>query len=522
MITNSETPAAARRPWRERLGGARGPRPLAALFAIVVTVLSWAQLFAGRTVGVADNGDGTRLMCKFGLRSDPALTFTSTAWQYVPMDPGRTCDDSTFRAYSSWEWVLQPVVWLYRSTLGGGGFDLRVLGVVDSVLLGLFVGAVVLAWPGSLRARAAVGAAISVVVLDITFVAYFNSPFSDAAGLLGLVALLAAAIWLAAAERVGTRHVVVLAAIAWLVVLDKNQLVPLVALVAPLLVWRPGRRLLGAALSVVLLLSGALYLSSTGEGFTRGNTWNLWFGTVLAQSSDPRADLVKLGMDPSLEVYAGMTAWDPRAGWLEPAFLASEDQLTRGNIAGFLLRHPVRAAELVRGGVEATTATRPDYLSNVHDPAATEPELAARPNPAERLQAALAPLAWPWLPLFWGATGLVGAYQALSGRRRAWGVTLFLTGGGALLLCVSALGDGYYELAKHQLYAAFLSSLAVVLVGVAAASKAIHVAAARRRPVVDTVGPEQPEEPADTLRVDVPWLPPAPRPEVPAPLVGSR
>ena len=151
--------------------------------AVAVAATSLTQLFFDRSVGLADNGDGGRLMCKLGLRAAQNTPFRSPQWDYVAANGSPECHVvPLYRAYTDWAYVIHPVSWLYRNTVGGGHFDLRVLGFLDSAILGLLVGGLFLAWPGSRRRKALVCAAVSLVVLDIGFLAYFNSPLSDPAG----------------------------------------------------------------------------------------------------------------------------------------------------------------------------------------------------------------------------------------------------------------------------------------------------------------------------------------------------
>jgi uncharacterized membrane-anchored protein len=439
--------------------------------AVAVAATSLTQLFFDRSVGLADNGDGGRLMCRLGLRAAQNTPFRSPQWDYVGVNGSPECHVvPLYRAYTDWAYVIHPVSWLYRNTVGGGHFDLRVLGFLDSAILGLLVGGLFLAWPGSRRRKTLVCAAVSLVVLDIGFLAYFNSPLSDPAGLLGLLALLVAGVWLAGAPRVGVRHRVAVALAAAFTALDKPQLITVTLLALPVLLWRPGRRLAGAALAVCLVALTVGYAGMGGAGFAQGNAWDLTFGAVLADSPHPAQDLRDLGMDPALAHYAGSSAW-AGSGWFDPAFLRHKSRLTQANTAVFLLEHPRRAAHLFHRAVSASALTRLPYLGNYYDPATTTPLLTSRPDPATKAFWLLRPVAWPLFPLLWVGAAAVGLWEMARSRRRVWGVALYLTGGGALLLCATALGDGYFELVKHEVFAAFLSALTIAVAGAAVVAR---------------------------------------------------
>ncbi|HEV2809791.1 MAG TPA: hypothetical protein VGV93_05255, partial [Acidimicrobiales bacterium] len=82
------------------------------------------QLFWGQDIGLADNGDGFRLMCHFGLEKAADVLADPLVLHYASV-PGRCLPELAY--LSSQQWLLRPAVWIYQLRYESG-FDLRVLG----------------------------------------------------------------------------------------------------------------------------------------------------------------------------------------------------------------------------------------------------------------------------------------------------------------------------------------------------------------------------------------------------------
>lgn len=453
---------------------------VAVLVGLVTTAVTSAQLFLGGTVGLADNGDGPRLMCALGLQSTGSTQYGSFTSTYVP---GGTCSDSELFAYeTSWRLVVGAAHWLSRAVTGEETFDLAAVAWACAVLLGVAVAALYLALPGRVGRRLVLCALVVVAVTDIGFVSYFNSAYSDPAGLIGAVFVLAGLVGLVVHRSWG--WLVLLALSLTFVATAKLQLLTVAVAVAVALVasrrhWaRPpvsaGRRTvrrLGLAASVVLVGSSAVagvVASQQGEGFTSGNQMNLLFYTILADSPDPAADLRDMGLPPELAAYAGISAWEPEAPYFDPAVLANEDVVfSWGTYARFLLEHPGRFAHLLSESVNAVPDARVDYLGNVPVAEDADPVLVDRPSPVFGVLHLLPDWPGPLLLLVWVGAGLGGLWAARSAEpgRAARGVLLVGASVYAFTQSAGALSDGYYELAKHNVHAALATGvlLAVLL-----------------------------------------------------------
>jgi hypothetical protein len=263
----------------------------------------------------------------------------------------------------------------------------------------------------------------------------------------------------------------------------KNQLTPLAAVVVAVVLvraWRQrraGRRglLLAAAFTVLLAIVCTLQLGAEGDQYHRANLHNLLLYTVLPLTADPADALAEMGLDPAMAIWSGTSAFEPGplADPAYPAFIRSVD---RTEVAAYLVAHPDVAGQLIAGALTEVTDPRTPYLAEL---AAGEsgrdsgrdggPPQADRWAPASALLAELRPAA-PWvLPLLWAA--MAGWGVVLLVRRsvggsdlRAWGAALLFTALAAPAeVLVAALGDGDYELAKHEVFVSHLTWLGVAL-----------------------------------------------------------
>ena len=267
------------------------PRPrlrdwlVAAVVTVAVTSAALLQLFLGPDLGLADNGDGRRVLCGAGLQPPSTATaFTDVIFRVGPLtDPvAGFCDRGELR-YSTSQIVLVEIAEHLQGLVSGPGLDLRVLGILVAVLFGLSVGGLFLALPGAIWVRLVVAAAATALLLDVSYVHYFASAFSESAGFLGLIGTTAALAWLAR-RPLGVAPLVLLLATTSVLVTAKSQLTPLAALVVAAVVLRflqhrraapgPHRRpvLLVGAFIAALVVGSGLQLAYQGPDFHRANT----------------------------------------------------------------------------------------------------------------------------------------------------------------------------------------------------------------------------------------------------------
>ena len=462
-----------------------GIRPLdgviAALVALLATGAALLQLFLGPDLGLADNGDGRRVLCEVGLQPPPRPSmFTDVVFGLPPLTDAAAgaCDRGDMR-YTSSQVVLVEAVQRVDDLVTGPGLDLRAVGAVVCALFGLGLAALYLALPGGRAVRLLAVGITGALLLDVAYAHYFSSAYSESAGFLGIVWTVAALAWLGR-RPVGAGPLLALLAAAGFLATAKTQLTPLAGLVIGLVLLRTwqfcretgsGRRpvLLAGAFAVALAGTSALLLAYQGHEFQRANMHNLVLHTVVPLADDPRAALADMGLEPSLAAYAGTHAFEADLSG-DPAYAEFTRVASRAAVLGHLAGHPDVVAEMLLAGLDQVGDPRTGYLAELS--VAERGEAAAEADRwsfASDLLRELRPAAWPLLPLGWVV--LVGWGTLLSVRRhvfgadlRGWGLPIVFTGlGAASQVVVSLVGDGYYELAKHEVFVSYLTWPALVL-----------------------------------------------------------
>ncbi len=453
---------------------------MAAFLGLLGVLAALLQLFWGQDIGLADNGDGFRLMCHFGLEKAADVLADPLVLHYASV-PGRCLPGLAY--LSSQQWLVRPAVWIYQLRYESG-FDLRVLGILHSALFGLLLAALYLVLPGRRHARVVTVVVAGVMLADVTFVTYFVSPFSEPATFLGLLAVVAATAWYVRAPGSPWVPLVVVTLATAFLILAKSQTFVFAFLVVPVLLSRtvetralsgPWRgRIVAAAAGAVLVATAAGNLLQQPTFFLEGNNHNLVFHTLLVDSPDPRSVLRSFGVSDDLVRYRGTGYFDPAAAGKaeDPQYQEFVRIVGRRELLVYLATHPHHWPPLLQAGAEAVAELRTTYLSNYPVPRPNGDILANRPNPTERLIGLLRPVSWPLLPVVWLAAmvgGAVALFRRSSQRdARALGAVCFLLGATALSqVGVAVAGDGYYELVKHTVLAGYATAL-LLAVGVGA------------------------------------------------------
>jgi hypothetical protein len=319
---------------------------------------------------------------------------------------------------------------------------------------------------------------------DIGFLVFFNSGYGDTAGFLGLLCVCAGLVGLVTRRSVPWLVVTALS-LAFLST-AKTQLATAVAAAAIALLlsrrhWarRPEDQAraegtpvrwrvpwMGATVTVMLVaitLLAGFVARGQGEGYSRGNKFDVLFYTILADSTDPAADLRDMGLPVSLGQYAGQGGWDVDTPYGDPALVASADRAYAwSTYVEFLATHPDRLVTMLRRSFDAALDTRVDYLANLPGVPGGGAQLTDRPSPVLGLLEH-APHGWPvpflLLVLCAGAGLGIRWASSFNPQRAARGVLLVTSATFAASQSVIALSDGYYELARHNVHAAFATAV---------------------------------------------------------------
>ncbi|MDQ6840058.1 MAG: hypothetical protein M3137_17440 [Actinomycetota bacterium] len=486
-ITRSEAAVAETDPGSE-------VRRRALPWVAAATGMAWsaimaARLFVGGAIGMGDQGDGRRLLCQLGVRATTPFNASASTFIHPTLIAhrwyGEACSaDGSGGVFRSSElWLLSMAEHLTPLLGLPGSLDLRALGVLCAVLVGLVVAALVVLLPGPVVVRVVVASLVALLAADSMIAQFFISPYSEPAELIGTLALCPALLGL---WRRGHTTWPALAAVAFLGTVTigaKTQAAALLPALVVGLLWGPhgptrrpattgghairaGRWLIGRwpGLMVAALLVGATgyFVVTAPVGLTQQQIYGEVFGEILPHSHDPAADLRALGADPSLASAVGSNPESTNAATLRPEYLRFRTEVTQGRIIEFYLTHPDRLVAVGSDGLKGVDQWRQNYLgsylANSRQPAGTiEGRVGA--------YGALFQHAWqPVLVLVWLATLYVGIRTA---RRRTLGpgaravgmLGVFVALGSCTEFWAVMISEGLPDVYKHMVLTNMLLAL---------------------------------------------------------------
>jgi hypothetical protein len=433
----------------------RNKREIVPLLACGV-ILSW-QLFLPGFIGLANNRDFAKVAGRLCIgRVDTPSSY------YVYFHPDferapRYCWDSQIP--SSEAVLAHAASFVEKHLADPARFDIRWLGAVHAMV-------VMAAWWLLSRAlRPLAGAAWWIaqaaalwMFLDISYIAYLNSFYTDAAAILGAGIMLAAALWLVS-EASQRAPFVWFSAGALLFLTAKAQhaaLAPLLACFLLLSVGRSVPRVLTVMCALAMVAGAAWTVLGIPDSYKAQARFNLAFSKILPASPSPRADVGELGLSESDLPLIGQHAFLPYSPAFDPAWLDAFSRRTSfARVALFWLRHPWRMLTTVRGDLDNQAwRRRPAEFSNYQPEAGRPPgALTGRFASSSALWTRIS-RAWPTSVVVWYALvffiGMWRARSALGFSRAVAQVALLAATLGAVELFIASLADAR-ETDRHLL-----------------------------------------------------------------------
>lgn len=349
------------------------------LIALVVGALVSATLFIPSTIGLANNGDFGRIMQPLGIGypgNDPAQSTFNYVVRYYPLVNGIHL--STIQYPSSTLLIAGLAVLVSHIIHHGPVFDMAVLGLMYILI---FTAGVFLVVRGLRRLNSSpwilVAAAVTICALlaDMSYIAYFNTLYSEPTSFVFLPIVIGAALNLLADDHPNYSLLALYVGSSIMFVTSKNQNLPLLAFILLFNVrlallyasryWR-GALVLGS----LLLLSLAIFsYGMTDSWYSRTNVYDSVFTGILynVDAGTARGYLSDLGVDPQYATLAGKSDFTPEAAQAEadPAFVSDfYGHVTMLTIARFYVTHPGQTWVAIERSALEASVTRPGYLGN--------------------------------------------------------------------------------------------------------------------------------------------------------------
>lgn len=457
-----------------------------------------ARFLLPSPVGMADNGDGPRMMCGLGVAPVTSTFPRYDGFAYFTFTPSPDCANAA--VYNSSEHLLLAAARDLTPLLRlPGTVSLIALGLITCVLQSAGIASLACGLRLSFRSTLLLAGALWLIMADAAFFDTYASPYSEGATLTGLLLLTAGLLYLGRGP-LGLAFGLLLCAVGgYLAVLSKEQYLLLVVPVGIAIVAasasraRPGlARFLTARTAAAGLVAGLLavgtvaYLhqdatSPYAASLHQEQVVDVIFEDIVNGHDNATADLAALGLPASWASYAGDSFWAPRSVYHDPLYLRYVNRLTDANLARFLLTHPADAIAIGQRSANDALQLRVDYLGS-YAPAAGHPSgsLENRVTVLTSLvQAIPAGLGLAWLLPLWAAMAAIGTWALRTARPSArWhrdaAYAICMLTGCAVAAFVPAAYFAGVETTRHMLGSNLATALAFALAAILLASMVRH------------------------------------------------
>lgn len=353
-------------------------RLLSSFEAIVLVFAAAILLFTllvPPIVGLADNGDFYKMMSKFGLehgaqsREDRYFGYVDSI--YVPDPVSAAHYQEVWRGtWISSEMVFMfAAVWLNRLSGLGSTFHLQYLGFVHLVAFLAGAWLLLIGTRSMSRNKRIAGAILALIMfLDVGYISYFNSAYTESSSILFLMLLLAGAMPMLHGRRYSEGWIVLYFLSAVLLCCSRYPnviLYPVLALSGILLAIHSRSRI-SITIALLAAVSGSYpvtrFMREAPPAYTEFSTYNHFFNALLPFSPSPEHDLKEFGLDASFLAYSGTTYFQTQSAFNNPeAMRTYRTKVTPGNIVAFYFHHPLRILSGARRAVSTGLALRPPY-----------------------------------------------------------------------------------------------------------------------------------------------------------------
>jgi hypothetical protein len=340
---------------------------LRASFVAAAAVILSFQLFVRPVVGLADQGDFTRVIGRFGYGAvDKSAEYAFVARKYAPEPNARL---RVYEQLSSEYIFVGAAILLNKGVSLDGSLDITIIGFVH-MLAFLYAFYRLLLVTGPLRAAPLIWILALLALTDVGYAAYWNSFYAEPASCIFFLLLLAESIAICRTQEVPSAEAVRWALWAVLFVMAKPQNAPLGILLA-LFVFRlhawskssAGRVAIAGSLAIVAAVVFITVTSPVANMWS--STYDQVFMAILPESKTPAQDAQALGLTPDWLKYSGTGAWTEGTNLYEAVKSGVIGKtITHGSIARFYLLRPARIWRHAKRVLPVAFSLRPDTCGN--------------------------------------------------------------------------------------------------------------------------------------------------------------
>lgn len=323
-------------------------------------------------IGVANNGDFYRIMLAGGIDfADPGESyrdkyfgFFHSLYHYGPFSTG---------SYISSQIILVFIAGMIGRLVDSQQFDIRILSLLYAILhtAALFI-LVKYNKQRSVIFNTVLIASLSLVFLDIGYIAYFNSFFGEAVTLIFMLLTFGLALAVTRSDKpsIWLLTAFFLSAVCLIGTKLQNAPIGLLLLLLGLRFWklrtdRAWRRTVWVWSAVLLLATVTMYAAAP-NALKHINLYQTVFFGVLKDSPDPAADLRELGLPEAFKVNAGTNFFqaDTVIRQDDPRILEALKNISHEDVLLYYVKHPDRFIQKLKRAAQNGMSIRPLYLGS--------------------------------------------------------------------------------------------------------------------------------------------------------------
>lgn len=342
------------------------------IIVIIAVIVLGALLFMKPLIGVADNGDFSRIMIAGGIQysdsnesyQDRYFGYAHTSYSYGPIGLG---------GYVSSQLLIVFLAGIIGRVLNSQLFDIRVLSFLYTILLLTALYFIVkFNKRSSIIFNMALIISLSLVFLDVGYAAYFNSFFGEAITLIFMLLTFGLALAIIRSNN-ATRWLLTafyLSSLCLIATKLQNAPIGLIIIVLGLRMWsvrsdRPWRRSILIWSAILLLATVVMYVGAPRE-LKQINLYQTVFFGILKDSPDPARDLSELGLPEEFKVNAGTNYFqkDTVLKQNDPRIVEALGKLSHKDVLLYYAKHPQRFIDKLERAADNGMSIRPYYLGS--------------------------------------------------------------------------------------------------------------------------------------------------------------
>ena len=364
----------------KEMEGKYSPSLIALISAAGAAFLMIIMLFIPNYLGVGDDGSFYRIMDAAGISyaSDTLMKDSNEFFNRVYSRTFSPDYGMENKMLNSQVLIVKAAVWLDDLVTGDNFFDIRIL----ALLYGFFyVPAIyLLIKQACMRVKQfsegiVIGFAGVLIFADVAYITYFNSLYPEAVWFISLLYCIGAAVSFQENRNFLKDFLsLILLTSAGVILITSRAQCAFIGMILALYVlkllfarkeWKWGVICVLTGLILSMISIGSMV--GMEKDFDETDKFHAMTRGVLFGADDPADTLSEFGIDPSFELLADVSAYDPIPVVKPDEKIIQEEFLSKYtvfDISRYYLRHPWKFIRMVDIGIKACFGIRRDYCGN--------------------------------------------------------------------------------------------------------------------------------------------------------------